>query len=534
MKKQDLFTNTDEIEALRARVERDELSADDKAMLVRLLALLVKLVRLLQEKNTKIKQLKKWLFGPFKGQGSANNADSAKTTESPSADAATDPDQEEPQQQLPRKRAPGHGRNSADKYWGAKRVHCADAELYLGAPCPDKLCHGHLQDYYKDAPFIRLEGQPLIGATRYDQETWRCSHCGRCFSAKLPEGVPPEKYAHSCDAMIVMSRYGFTIPWYRLASMQQQFGIPLPASVQWERCEFVANCLLPIFLYLQLQGAQGETMYHDDTGVRILRPLPPKSDKRTGLFTTGIVLEYQQWKIALYRSGRNHAGENAAELLKQRAPELAPINKMSDASSRNSPSSLPARLLYCLVHARANFKKIEGNNTTQCRHVIDIISKIYDVEDQTASMTKEQRLLHHQQYSLPLMESLRDTFTEQLDKHIVEPNSALGGAYNYVLDHYIELTAFTRIPGAPLDNNICERMLRLVVLHRKNSLFYRNDHGAFVGDLLMSIISTCRLNKADPYHYLITIIEHARAARAHPQNWLPWNYQAQISKQPAA
>lgn len=534
MKKPDIFTNTDEIEALRERVERDELSAQDKAMIVRLLALLVKLVRLLQEKNTKIKQLKKWLFGPSKGSGSEQSTETNKSSESQST-SATETDRQEPQQQLPRKRAPGHGRNSADNYWGAKRVHCADDELYLGAPCPDKLCNGHLQDYYKDEPFIRLEGQPLIGATRYDQERFRCSQCDRCFSAKLPEGVPPEKYSPSADAMMVMSRYGFTIPWYRLQCMQQLFGVPLPASVQWERAESVANCLLPIFLYLQIIGAQGETMYHDDTGVRILQPLPPKSDKRTGLFTTGIVLEYRAWKIALYRSGRNHAGENAAELLKQRAPELAPINKMSDASSRNSPAEMSAQILYCLAHARANFKKIEGNNTAECRYVIDIISKIYEVEDETAGMTKEQRLLHHQQHSLPLMESLRTSFTEQLDKHIVEPNSALGCAYNYVLDHFTPLSAFTRVAGAPLDNNICERMLRLVVLHRKNSLFYRNDHGAFVGDLLQSIISTCRLNQIDPYHYLITIIEHAREARAHPEDWLVWNYQQHLSsEQPAA
>jgi hypothetical protein len=531
MKKPDILTtNTNEIEALAERLERNELSAQDKALVVRLLLMMARLVRLLQEKNTRIKQLKKWLFGPGKDTGSGQSADAGKSSESQTAAAATEPDLEQPQQQLPRKRARGHGRNDVDKYWGAKRVHCADADLYLGAPCPDKLCQGHLQHYYKDEPFIRLEGQPLVGATRYDQERFRCSHCDRCFSAKLPEGVPPEKYAPSADAMIVMARYGFTIPWYRLECMQQQFGIPLPASVQWERSESVANCLLAIFLHLQLIGAQSEMMYHDDTGVRILRPLPPKSDDRTGLFTTGIVLEYGAWKIALYKSGRAHAGENAAELLKKRAPELKPINKMSDASSRNNKPSVSANIMYCLAHARGRFKKIEGNNTEECRRVIDIISRVYDIEDETREMTKEQRLRHHQQHSLPLMESLRTSFSEQLDKHIVEPNSALGGAYNYVLDHFRELTAFTKIPGAPLDNNTCERILRLVVLHRKNSLFYRNDYGAFIGDLLMSIISTCRLNKADPYQYIITIIEHAREARFHPQVWLPWNYRQQLSE----
>src|SRR5262249_44291686 len=126
MKKPDKFiTNTDEIEALQERIERDQLSQEDKAMLVRLLALLVKLVRLLQEKNTKIKQLKKWLFGPGKGSGSGQSADVNTSDESQSVAAPTEPD-EQPRQQLPRKRVPGHGRNGVDKYWGAKQVHCTD------------------------------------------------------------------------------------------------------------------------------------------------------------------------------------------------------------------------------------------------------------------------------------------------------------------------------------------------------------------------------------------------------------------------
>src|SRR5439155_6751434 len=126
---------------------------------------------------------------------------------------------------------------------------------------------------------------------------------------------------------------------------------------QWQRDEAVANCLLAVFLCMQLIAASGETLYQDDTKVRILRPLPPISDKRTGLFTTGLVIEYGEWKIALYSSGRKHAGENAAELLAKRPKEMLPINKMSDGSSMNNSPKMTANLLNCLTHARAKFKK---------------------------------------------------------------------------------------------------------------------------------------------------------------------------------
>jgi hypothetical protein len=44
------------------------------------------------------------------------------------------------------------------------------------------------------------------------------------------------------------------------------------------------------------------------------------------------------------------------------------------------------------------------------------------------------------------------------------------------------------VPGAPLDNNIAERALKKAILHRKNSLFYKNRNGAQMGDLFMSLI----------------------------------------------
>jgi transposase len=367
----------------------------------------------------------------------------------------------------------------------------------------------------------------------YEQEIFRCSDCTRCFTAKLPAGVVPEKYSPSCDATIVLYRYGYFVPFNRLANIQKMYGIPLPASVQWQRAEMTANCLLPIFLHIQLIAAQGETLYHDDTSVRILRPLPPKSDKRSGLFTTGLVIEYGEWKIALYSSGRNHAGENAAELLKKRAKELGPINKMSDGSNMNNSPKMEANILNCLAHARTKFKKIEGTFTEACRHVIKKIAEIYDFEEQTKEMkmTKQERLEYHQKNSLPIMEQLRQWMEDKFEKKEVEPNDTLGCAFDYFLDRFTELTQFTRIAGTPLDNNVCEQILRLVVLHRNNSLFYRNDMGAFVGDLCMSLISTCRLNHIDPYHYVITIIEQARAVRASPQHWLPWNYTLNLQKE---
>jgi transposase len=86
------------------------------------------------------------------------------------------------------------------------------------------------------------------------------------------------------------------------------------------------------------------------------------------------------------------------------------------------------------------------------------------------------------------------------------------------------LTLFLRQAGAPLDNNLCERALKKAILHRKNALFYKTLNGAHVGDLFMSLIYTCQLNRANPFDYLTQLQRHADALSNGPQRWMPWNY----------
>ena len=81
------------------------------------------------------------------------------------------------------------------------------------------------------------------------------------------------------------------------------------------------------------------------------------------------------------------------------------------------------------------------------------------------------------------MKQLHERLTRQIEDRLVEPNSGLGQAVSYMLKHWSELTLFLRQAGASLDNNVCERALKKVILHRKNAMFYLTDNGARVGDM---------------------------------------------------
>jgi len=147
-----------------------------------------------------------------------------------------------------------------------------------------------------------------------------------------------------------------------------------------------------------------------------------------------------------------------------------------------------------------------------------------DASAREMRLSPQQRLEFHQRASGPTMQQLHDWLKRQLDEKLVEPNSALGGAIRYMLNHWEKLTLFLRQAGAPLDNNVCERALKKAILHRKNALFYKTANGARVGDLFMSLIYTCELNDVNPFDYLTQLQEHADELAASPQLWMPWNY----------
>ncbi len=429
---------------------------------------------------------------------------------------------------------PGHGRNGAGAFINSRKIAIAHAKLKHGDRCPE--CErGNVYGQKEPKILVRIVGQAPLAATVYSLERLRCGACGQVFTAQEPEGVGPEKYDETAAAMIAQLKYGSGTPFYRLEQLEGQMGIPLPAATQWEVVEEAAEIIKPARDELIRQAAQGELVHNDDTSMRVLGLVREPSDERTGVFTSGIVSSWQGRKIALYFTGPKHAGENLAEVLKQRAKQASPIIQMCDALSRNVPK-LPAGveilLANCLAHGRRQFIEVAKDFPDECRYVLEMLGQVYshDAQARERSLTPDERLQFHQAHSGPVMEQLHHWLEAQFAERKTEPNSGLGKAIKYLLRHWQALTLFLRKAGAPLDNNLVERALKRAVLHRKNALFYRTLNGAEVGDLFMSLIHTCQLCGANSFDYLIELQRHAQELATSPAEWMPWNYQEVLAQ----
>jgi len=421
----------------------------------------------------------------------------------------------------------GHGRNAASAFTGAEKVSVQHAQLKPGDPCPE--CReGRVYRQKEPKTLIRIVGQAPLKATVFEMERLRCNACCQVFTAEEPVGVGTGKYDMTAVAMIALLKYGTGMPFNRMERLEEQLGMPLAAATQWELMEAAAKPIEPVLEESIRQAAQGSVIHNDDTSMRVLKLVRSNDDGRSGVFTSGIVSISGGRKIALYFTGWKHAGENLADVLRWRAAELdAPI-QMCDALSRNTPKLTGVQVLLanCLAHGRRQVVDVAANFPEECRHVLESLGAVYsfDAEAKERGLTQAERLTFHQSNSAPVMDDLHQWLKNQFAEHKTEPNSGLGKAISYLLRHWPELTLFLRQAGAPLDNNIAERMLKKAILHRKNALFYKTMNGARVGDLFMSLIHTCELNKVNPFDYLTALLRHPAELSVCPAEWMPWNY----------
>jgi transposase len=424
----------------------------------------------------------------------------------------------------------GHGRTAAADYTGAKRVPVPHPQLRAGDPCPD--CkQGKLYRLKRPAQIVRITAQALFAATRFELEKLRCHLCGRLFTAPAPPEAGLGKYDPGVGLMLGYLRFGGGLPHYRLDRMQVDLGVRLPASTQWELMAQAGQPLAPVHEALRTLAAQGKLIHNDDTPMRVqslAKEASPSADgkERTGIFTTSLISEIEDHTIALFITGHRHAGENLDQLLARRAGDSPPPIQMCDALSRNPAKEFQTILANCLSHGRRQFVDLAQNFPQECQHALESLGEIYqhDAQAKALGLSPQARLQFHQEHSQKIMDELHHWMSQRLEQKLVEPNSGLGQAFNYMLKHWGPLTLFLRQAGAPLDNNICERALKMAILHRKNSLGYKTQNGARVGDIFMSLIHTCRLCAANPLDYLNAIQRHAKQALDHPNQWLPWNY----------
>jgi transposase len=555
-----------EVRSLLAHLETASWGEEDWGILQRVLRSYARLLGMLFEAQITLKRLQTLLFGTRRrrrtapGSGASEAAEEAVGpgqeagvgaggggTKAPgAAGGVVWPDETAPAAgHAPRSggHRPGSGRLGAEVYEGAERVECRHEDLRVGEICP--VCGQGRLYALPPGVEIRIDGHALLSAIRYEVEKLRCSACGQVFTAPLPMDAGPEKYSPRARAVLAVGRYYLGLPFYRLEGYQAMVGVPVPDATQWDQIERVADCAYVVFAHLERLAAQGELIYQDDTRARILALIAEnqqaqvlaeamgvsQSSDRTGMYTTALVVQAGARTICLYYCGRAHAGENLAALLTKRAADRGKPLVMSDALPSNAADEATLIRCHCLAHGRRKFSELEDVFPQECQVVIEALKQVFDHDEHARNeqLSPQARLAYHQAYSGPIMDALKQWLDTQMAERLVEPNSSLGKAIAYMQTHWETLTRFLTIAGAPLDNNLVERALKLFIRQRKNSLFYKTAYSAYIASVLTSVIATCLYAGVNALDYLVALQEHRAEVFANPAAWLPWTYQASLA-----
>ena len=436
-----------DLDELRQIVSHDILTSADREKLMAAVETLGFLTQALENKNVSLGRMRKMLFGAStekmsqvcgQSEPAASDESTATNKENETSDASAESNSETPSLDQEKPKRKGHGRIGADAYQGAERISVHHASLCPGDDCP--LCHaGNLYKLNVPSKLVRLRGQaPIIGKI-WELDRLRCNTCGEVFTAQAPDEVGKDKYDASASAMVALAKYGVGLPFYRLAGLEQGMGIPLPPATQWQMLTDRIDAPKAVHRELIRIAAQAQVLHNDDTGAKILALMKhnkatkddsPKSDERTGIFTTGIVALKDDNRIALYFTGNQHAGENLADVLRLRPTTLgAPIH-MCDALSRNIPKDFKTILVNCMTHCRRNFVDVFDNFPGECRHVLEVLRDVYRNDEiaRERNLSSEQRLVWHQAESAQLMDGLEQWLESQISEKKVEPNGGLGQA----------------------------------------------------------------------------------------------------------
>jgi len=523
-------------ESLKALISRVEhaieheiaLEADDLRLLLSAIHTLMTVQSKLDDKDITLHKLRK-LLGMIKS-----------SEKRPSADSDTDTDQKKKASNKNTQRKP------KQKKTPARTVHHKLEGVKKGDPCPE--CPSGKLSKQEPAILLRVTGSAPLEAVKHIAEQLKCNLCDYVMRAPLPkdvldDGDAKQQYGFSARSVMGIHKHFSGIPYYHQGTLNDLFGWSVTASSIFDQCEYLANDAVPAFYEMKRIAANAYLFYIDDTDNRILDSRPEERPKRngkgtqmrSGIYTSGLIAITETGKkIYLYNTNLGHAGEFLDEILRLRDTNLPPPIIMSDALSRNLPTVIVnAIIALCNAHARRLFVEVENNYPEQTPLILDPYGEVWvrNKESEALGHNHEERLAYHKEKSLPVMESIKGQCEAYLASVPCEEHGGFGKACKYFVKHYEGLTQFSKVLGAPIDNNRMEEGLKIKIRSRKTSHFYKTQTGADVANVLTSVIATTYRNGVNPFHYLNGLQRHNESVKADPASWLPWTAPTFTEKQ---
>jgi transposase len=161
------------------------------------------------------------------------------------------------------------------------------------------------------------------------------------------------------------------------------------------------------------------------------------------------------------------------------------------------------------------------------------IDALFDIERDINGLSAAERLRLRQEKSAPLLAELESWLREQRSK--LSRSSQVIKPIDYMLKRWSDFARFITDGRICLTNNAAERSLRSLALGRRAWLFAGSDRGADRAAVMLTLITTARLNDVDPKAWLADVLTRiASIPQSRLHELLPWEWKRPVEKPGAA
>ena len=342
---------------------------------------------------------------------------------------------------------------------------------------------------------------------RYVREVVKLKKEGTFSCPPAPPSVLEKSFADvSLLAGILLDKFLFYLPLYRQHQRLAASGIHLGRSTLTQWVHAVIALLEPIYLAQWQSVLSSSVLVMDETPVKAGRVQP--RGRSPGKMKTGFF-----WPIlgdhdeVLFPFSPTRAHAVVEQLLGEFKGTL--LSDGYEAYSRFAAKVEGLVHALCWSHLRRYFIDSEQMEPSLSTKALEHIGALYAHEAtiRERGLDGEKKLEYRGTHCKPVVDDFFVWLRQAHEKHLLLPTSPFTKAANYGLEREDGLRVFLQNPEVPVDTNHLERQVRPVAMGRRNWLFCSTEVGAKYVGIIHSLLATCRLQKVDPYSYLVDVLQ---------------------------
>lgn len=350
---------------------------------------------------------------------------------------------------------------------------------------------------------------------------YTCRHCERegiesvIKTAPMPAAPIAKSIATpSLLSQIITCKYQFGLPLYRQETLFANIEIELSRQTMSSWMIRCAQLLSPLYQRLKEVLLSQAVIHGDETPLKVIN-----ADKATSymwVYCCGDDKAGKGRNIVLFDYNNSRAGQCAVDF-------LAGYQGYLQVDGYKAYEQTQATLVACLAHIRRKFIEAKGDNkkTGKADVVLNLIGKLYGIEQAIKDKTVEEKFNVRQQKAKPIVDELYQWLIKHQDN--MPPKIPLGKAISYGINQFEKFRRYLEDGRLSIDNNRAERAIKPFVIGRKNWLFSNTSKGAHASAILYSLVETAKANDIMVHDYISTCLQHLAEQPDNLEPLLPWN-----------